>query len=85
MNTNHFGAIAVDVLRGVRCVCVCAMVLLKNFIFSELYTILERNKFTKHSHGKLQAMWLEAHYHEAEKLRGRPLGNQNYFVQHTAN
>lgn len=21
-------------------------------------------------------MWLEAHYHEAEKLRGRPLGNQ---------
>lgn len=24
-------------------------------------------------------MWLEAHYHEAEKLRGRPLGNlENY-------
>ncbi|XP_055317160.1 homeobox protein SIX3 isoform X2 [Sitodiplosis mosellana] len=42
--------------------------------FRELYTILERHKFTKHSHGKLQAMWLEAHYHEAEKLRGRPLG-----------
>lgn len=40
----------------------------------ELYTILERHKFTKNSHGKLQAMWLEAHYHEAEKLRGRPLG-----------
>lgn len=55
------------------------------FHFSELYTILERHKFTKHSHGKLQAMWLEAHYHEAEKLRGRPLGNQIYFVQHTAN
>ncbi|XP_037048690.1 homeobox protein SIX3 isoform X1 [Bradysia coprophila] len=41
--------------------------------FRELYAILERHKFTKHSHGKLQAMWLEAHYHEAEKLRGRPL------------
>ncbi|XP_055705728.1 homeobox protein SIX6 isoform X2 [Phlebotomus papatasi] len=38
--------------------------------FRELYTILERHKFTKASHGKLQAMWLEAHYHEAEKLRG---------------
>lgn len=23
-------------------------------------------------------MWLEAHYHEAEKLRGRPLGK--YFL-----
>lgn len=44
-------------------------------ITRELYAILERHKFTKHSHGKLQAMWLEAHYHEAEKLRGRPLGN----------
>lgn len=45
------------------------------FNFSrELYAILERHKFTKTSHGKLQAMWLEAHYHEAEKLRGRPLG-----------
>lgn len=43
--------------------------------YRELYAILERHKFTKHSHGKLQAMWLEAHYHEAEKLRGRPLGN----------
>lgn len=42
--------------------------------FRELYAILERHKFTKTSHGKLQAMWLEAHYHEAEKLRGRPLG-----------
>ncbi|CAO1421859.1 unnamed protein product [Diamesa hyperborea] len=42
--------------------------------FRELYAILERHKFTKTSHGKLQAMWLEAHYLEAEKLRGRPLG-----------
>ncbi|XP_014213916.1 iroquois-class homeodomain protein IRX-1-like [Copidosoma floridanum] len=42
--------------------------------YRELYSILERHKFTKDSHGKLQAMWLEAHYQEAEKLRGRPLG-----------
>nr|CAD7440513.1 unnamed protein product [Timema bartmani] len=42
--------------------------------FRDLYTILEHHKFTKDSHGKLQAMWLEAHYQEAEKLRGRPLG-----------
>uniref|UniRef100_A0ABD2VZG4 Homeobox domain-containing protein n=1 Tax=Trichogramma kaykai TaxID=54128 RepID=A0ABD2VZG4_9HYME len=42
--------------------------------YRELYTILEHHKFTKDSHGKLQAMWLEAHYQEAEKLRGRPLG-----------
>lgn len=42
--------------------------------FRELYNILEHHKFTKDSHGKLQAMWLEAHYQEAEKLRGRPLG-----------
>ena len=46
--------------------------------YRELYAILERHKFTKHSHGKLQAMWLEAHYHEAEKLRGRPLGNHKF-------
>lgn len=42
--------------------------------FRELYHILETNRFTKASHAKLQAMWLEAHYAEAEKLRGRPLG-----------
>lgn len=42
--------------------------------FRELYNILETHKFTKGSHGKLQAMWLEAHYQEAEKLRGRALG-----------
>ncbi|CAG5119131.1 unnamed protein product, partial [Candidula unifasciata] len=42
--------------------------------FRDLYHILEHHKFTKESHAKLQAMWLEAHYQEAEKLRGRPLG-----------
>ncbi|KAL4641818.1 homeobox protein SIX6-like [Arapaima gigas] len=42
--------------------------------FRELYHILENHKFTKKSHSKLQALWLESHYQEAEKLRGRPLG-----------
>ncbi|XP_072030782.1 homeobox protein SIX6-like [Amphiura filiformis] len=42
--------------------------------FRELYHILENHRFTKESHAKLQAMWLESHYQEAEKLRGRPLG-----------
>ncbi|ELU17225.1 hypothetical protein CAPTEDRAFT_180301 [Capitella teleta] len=42
--------------------------------FRELYALLESHKFSKDSHSKLQAMWLEAHYQEAERLRGRPLG-----------
>lgn len=42
--------------------------------YRDLYHILENHRFTKDSHAKLQAMWLEAHYQEAEKLRGRPLG-----------
>ncbi|CAH8472820.1 unnamed protein product [Heterobilharzia americana] len=42
--------------------------------FRELYAILERHTFPKSSHVKLQALWLEAHYQEAENLRGRPLG-----------
>jgi len=42
--------------------------------FKDLYHILENHKFTKESHAKLQAVWLEAHYQEAERLRGRPLG-----------
>lgn len=41
--------------------------------FPELYRILESHKFTNGSHSKLQAMWQEAHYQEAEKLRGRLL------------
>ncbi|XP_001625159.2 homeobox protein SIX3 [Nematostella vectensis] len=42
--------------------------------FRDLYHILETHRFTRESHAKLQAMWLEAHYQEAERLRGRPLG-----------
>ncbi|CAL4098817.1 unnamed protein product [Meganyctiphanes norvegica] len=42
--------------------------------FKELYRILESHNFSPQNHGKLQQLWLKAHYIEAEKLRGRPLG-----------
>ena len=51
-----------------------ALVAFQTGNFRELYSILEHHKFGKASHSKLQHMWLEAHYQEAEKLRGRPLG-----------
>ncbi|KAL1397124.1 hypothetical protein pipiens_009994 [Culex pipiens pipiens] len=42
--------------------------------FKELYRLLEHHSYAPHNHAKLQALWLKAHYVEAEKLRGRPLG-----------
>ncbi|XP_074653454.1 homeobox protein six1b-like [Tubulanus polymorphus] len=42
--------------------------------FKELYKLVENNHFTPCNHPKLQGLWLKAHYLEAEKLRGRPLG-----------
>ncbi|GBN66278.1 Homeobox protein six1b, partial [Araneus ventricosus] len=42
--------------------------------FKELYRILESHTFTQNSHPKLQALWMKAHYIEAERQRGRPLG-----------
>jgi homeobox protein SIX3/6 len=51
-----------------------ALVAFQQNNFKELYSLLENYKFTRDSHPKLQAMWMEAHYVEAEKLRGRPLG-----------
>lgn len=42
--------------------------------YKDLYPILENHKFSKESHAKLQTIWLEAHYREAEAARGRPLG-----------
>lgn len=38
--------------------------------FKELYRILESHTFSPHNHPKLQALWLKAHYIEAERLRG---------------
>ena len=42
--------------------------------FRELYTIMESHNFDNANHPALQAMWYKAHYTEAEKIRGRPLG-----------
>ncbi|XP_065661143.1 homeobox protein SIX6 isoform X1 [Hydra vulgaris] len=51
-----------------------SMVAFHNRHFEELYFILEHFRFGKKFHSKMQAIWLEAHYIEAEQLRGRPLG-----------
>uniref|UniRef100_A0A914GXB4 Homeobox domain-containing protein n=1 Tax=Globodera rostochiensis TaxID=31243 RepID=A0A914GXB4_GLORO len=42
--------------------------------FKELYSILESHKFSQQCHQKLQHMWWDAHYQEAERMRGRTLG-----------
>ena len=42
--------------------------------FQELYRIIESNNFSPESHPRLQQLWLQAHYIEAERLRGKPLG-----------
>lgn len=42
--------------------------------FKELYRILESHNYSLASHPKLQTLWLKAHYIEAERARGRPLG-----------
>ncbi|TRY71831.1 hypothetical protein TCAL_01079 [Tigriopus californicus] len=42
--------------------------------FKEMYRIIESFQFSEQNHPKLQMLWMKAHYIEAEKLRGRPLG-----------
>lgn len=42
--------------------------------FKQLYKLLESHHFSPSSHAKLQDLWLNAHYIEAEKFRGKPLG-----------
>ncbi|KAI0215952.1 Homeobox protein SIX4, partial [Lamellibrachia satsuma] len=42
--------------------------------FRELYAILDSHTFDGASHAALQQMWYKAHYLEAQKIRGRPLG-----------
>lgn len=42
--------------------------------FSDVYSLLEGFPFSPRSHSFLQQLWLKAHYTEAEKQRGRPLG-----------
>ena len=42
--------------------------------YRELYAILESHSFEAHNHPMLQQLWYKAHYMEAQKIRGRPLG-----------
>ncbi|XP_029027504.1 SIX homeobox 9 [Betta splendens] len=42
--------------------------------FSDLYTLLQGFPFSPRSQPLLQQLWLRAHYTEAERQRGRPLG-----------
>ncbi|XP_050518069.1 homeobox protein SIX4 [Diabrotica virgifera virgifera] len=42
--------------------------------YHELYSILESHAFHTRWHSELQTLWFKAHYNEAEKIRGRPLG-----------
>ncbi|XP_066930483.1 homeobox protein six1-like [Clytia hemisphaerica] len=42
--------------------------------FRDLYTLLESHDFDPDLHPVMQQMWHDAHYLEAEKIRGRPLG-----------
>ena len=42
--------------------------------YRELYSIIESHRFDRNSHPILQKLWLDAHYVEAERARGRPLG-----------
>jgi homeobox protein SIX4 len=42
--------------------------------FRELYCLLETHTFDTHYHSELQQLWYKAHYMEAQKIRGRPLG-----------
>jgi hypothetical protein len=45
--------------------------------YKELYAILEGKEFDSRYHHHLQEIWFKAHYMEAEKIRGRPLGELN--------
>lgn len=51
-----------------------ALLLFHNGDFKQLYKLLETHHFSPGSHAKLQDLWLNAHYIEAEKFRGKPLG-----------
>lgn len=42
--------------------------------FADLYALLEGFPFSPRSQPLLQQLWLRAHYTEAERQRGRPLG-----------
>ncbi len=47
--------------------------------YKELYAILEGKEFDPRYHHHLQDIWFKAHYLEAEKIRGRPLGEYDSY------
>uniref|UniRef100_A0AAG5DP66 Homeobox domain-containing protein n=1 Tax=Anopheles atroparvus TaxID=41427 RepID=A0AAG5DP66_ANOAO len=51
-----------------------ALVAYHRGLYHELYAVLESHFFAPKYHSDLQALWFKAHYREAEKVRGRPLG-----------
>ena len=51
-----------------------AMILYHQSKFRDLYALLETHAFDIHHHPELQQLWYRAHYTEAQKIRGRPLG-----------
>ena len=57
-----------SVVRGM------AAVAYENGNYRELYQIIESRDFDPAHHEELQRIWYEAHYKEAEGVRGRPLG-----------
>lgn len=64
-----------ELLRGQEAVLRArAVVAFYRCAFQELYAILESHNFDPKYHNELQRMWYNAHYKEAEKIRGRLLG-----------
>ena len=51
-----------------------ALVAYHRGMYHELYSLLESHSFPVKFHAELQDLWYRAHYREAEKVRGRPLG-----------
>lgn len=42
--------------------------------FTDMYAILESHVFSPTLHQRLQSLWMQAHYVEEERVKGRPLG-----------
>ncbi|KAH9489441.1 Homeobox protein six4 [Bulinus truncatus] len=64
-----------ELLRGSEAVLKArAMVAFHRGSYRELYAILESHTFDNSNHAFLQQLWYKAHYMEAQKIRGRPLG-----------
>ncbi|XP_066586496.1 homeobox protein SIX2 isoform X2 [Prorops nasuta] len=64
-----------ELLRGNESILMArAAVAFHRGAYHDLYSILESHPFSTRRHQELQQMWFRAHYREAEKVRGRPLG-----------